>query len=223
MGTRLQTLAGQVRGRVVADIGTDHGQLPLLLLEEGSVLQVLATDISANSLKKCETLLADHPHRQRVRLLVTDGLQGIPTERIDTIVISGMGGHRIIGILSRALQEKKPLRRLVLSPQKGEEAVRRFLHSRGFRILTEEFIEEEKKYYTILVAEPGKETYSDEKDYKYGKLLIEKAPADWIRWLDKEIAIREALLTPSLSAASEQAIRFRIEELKEVRNATDHS
>ena len=53
---RLQMIADGIRaGETMADIGTDHGFLPIFLAESGICPHVIMTDISDGSLTKAET------------------------------------------------------------------------------------------------------------------------------------------------------------------------
>ncbi len=55
LSNRLQYIADEIRwGETMADIGTDHGFLPLYLLNICKCPKVIMTDISRGSLKKAE-------------------------------------------------------------------------------------------------------------------------------------------------------------------------
>ncbi|MDU2202943.1 MAG: SAM-dependent methyltransferase, partial [Anaerococcus hydrogenalis] len=55
---RLENIANLVeKGKSVIDIGTDHGLVPLYLAKNNISKDILATDISAKSLKKLEDKL----------------------------------------------------------------------------------------------------------------------------------------------------------------------
>ncbi|MGI6441859.1 MAG: SAM-dependent methyltransferase [Tissierellia bacterium] len=216
MRSRLEEIAVRVQGPVVADIGTDHGKLPCLLLADPEIRRVIATDISAASLKKCRDLLTTHPRRSDVELKVTDGLQGLDTGQMDTIVISGMGGHRIIGILLRALKEGKTLRRLLLSPQKGEEELRRFLHEKSFMLTADFVVKDEGKFYTVLCAEPGEERYETDNAYRYGQIPLKSRDPVFLERIGKELALQIRVRDQAISDESQREIEERIAQLKEV-------
>lgn len=66
LSERLQLIADEInKGETMADIGTDHGFLPLYLLETGKCPHVVMADISSGSLKKAEdNCRALHPERE---------------------------------------------------------------------------------------------------------------------------------------------------------------
>lgn len=55
---RLRTVAELVSGRTVADIGTDHGYVPLYLYEQGKIEKALACDINRGPLEKAKENIA---------------------------------------------------------------------------------------------------------------------------------------------------------------------
>ena len=51
LGSRLQTVADFVpRGSVIADIGTDHGYLPIELIKSGKCTKAVAADVNEGPL-----------------------------------------------------------------------------------------------------------------------------------------------------------------------------
>lgn len=214
---RMQEIARRVQGPVLCDVGTDHGKLPLMALDLGLAERVIATDISPHSLQKCADAAKTHPKGECVETQVTDGLVDVDTTDVDTIVISGMGGHTIISILTKAIQDEKPLRHLILSPQKGEEALRLFLHDHGFLIVEDTWLKDNDKYYTLMRAIPGEEHYENPMYYKYGKhAVLEKNPV-LLQWLKEQIALKEhirqnAQLQPEQQQQLDAEIRTRKEE-----------
>ena len=77
---------------IVADIGTDHGLIPLYLSKNNISKKVIATDISKNSLSKLENILESNSFINCIDIRVSDGLNGLNEFEVDTIIISGMGG-----------------------------------------------------------------------------------------------------------------------------------
>ena len=63
-----------------------------------------------------------------------------------------MGGLTIVGILERGLHNIKPGYELVLSPQSEIPEVRAFLRTHGIKIIDEEMIIEDDKYYNIIIV-----------------------------------------------------------------------
>lgn len=178
---------------LVADIGTDHGWLPMYLVDNKLAKKVIATDVSENSLDKLVRRL-DNIRSSVLETRVTDGLDGFKPFEVDTVVLSGMGGTLMVDILSAHPKVTQSLHRLILQPNVAVEEVRRFLHSIGFAIVGEQMVEERQKLYTVILAEKGLEQYEDPLEYKYSKLLIEQKHPLLIPLLKKEIQRLEGIL-----------------------------
>ena len=56
----------------------------------------------------------------------------------------------------------------------------------GFRIAAEEMVAEQGKYYVIIRAVPGTESYGQEVDYIYGRRLAEDRDKVFLEFLQKE-------------------------------------
>ena len=101
LSLRLSTIASLVpKGAFVCDVGTDHGFLPIFLMESGKARGVIATDINEKPLKKAKENLKK-TGTEGITLRLCDGLSGIKKGDADTVIIAGMGGEVISGILER--------------------------------------------------------------------------------------------------------------------------
>lgn len=88
-------------GGRLADIGTDHGYLPVWLLQEGRIPSAIASDVGAEPLEHARRT-AEEYETQGLDFRLCDGLSGIEPEETDTVVIAGMGGETIRDILRAA-------------------------------------------------------------------------------------------------------------------------
>lgn len=150
---RLMALADMVSpGGVVADIGCDHGYLAQYLLNTGRAKSVIATDISAPSLKKAQILLRPFAGRASVRLGA--GLEVLRPGEADTIVIAGMGGHEIVSIVQKSSAQAKESA-LILGPHRDVPLLRAYLLDAGFVLREERLVLERGVWYTFLRAEAG--------------------------------------------------------------------
>ena len=58
-------------GKIVTDIGTNHGQLAVALAEREKAKKIIATDISAFSLQKLILRIQGTPLEKRIKTFVT--------------------------------------------------------------------------------------------------------------------------------------------------------
>ena len=90
------------RGKIIADIGTDHGFVPNFLYEQDRTRKIIAADISEKSLKKSLEFSKIRSNEKNIVHVISDGLKNI--DGAENIIIAGMGGVLIADIL-----EKDPL------------------------------------------------------------------------------------------------------------------
>lgn len=152
---RLRAIADQVpQGARLADIGTDHGYLPVWLLLAGRIDRAIASDLRAGPLERARETTARFGMGERVDFRLCDGLSGICSEEVDTVAIAGMGGETIASILE-ATPWTKMGTLLLLQPMTGFAELRRWLQGNGYRILKERIACEGKRLYSILSVTGG--------------------------------------------------------------------
>ena len=171
---RLSMIARLVgRCECCADIGCDHGRLGAFLLQTDQCRRVQLTDLSEPSLKKARALIHGLNLLDRVRFSVGDGLLALE-EAADAIVIAGMGGATIAGILC-AGRDRLNGARLVLQPNVAAPQLRQALCRLHYAITDERVVQDGRRCYVILQAEPGKADYSL-KELVVGPVLLERMP-----------------------------------------------
>ncbi|MEY8390244.1 class I SAM-dependent methyltransferase [Lachnospiraceae bacterium 45-W7] len=182
LSKRLQAVASLVgEAEVLADVGTDHGYIPVYLLASGKVKRGIAMDINQGPLMRARTHIRQYGVDEMMETRLSDGLAALEPGEADVIVIAGMGGSLMMRILSQGEASAHAARRLVLQPQSEIYAFRTSLLEQGYEIEAEEMVYEEGKYYSMMAAEyvgmEGKAAQSEslsETELKYGPLLIEK-------------------------------------------------
>ena len=101
LSPRLEQIGRMVaQGSVVADIGTDHGQLMAWLGERGILRAGYACDINSKPLEKAAFALSQYGLTGRVKTVLCDGLAGIGPGQVEDVVIAGMGGDLIWQIIA---------------------------------------------------------------------------------------------------------------------------
>lgn len=154
MSERLLSVASLVTpGSRTADIGTDHGYVPVYLVENGIVDAAIAMDLRKGPLARAQETVNGAGLSDRIELRISDGLEKLKPGEADTAVIAGMGGMLICRILTAHPATTASLKELVLEPQSEVDKVRRLLSEIGFAITDERMIFEDGKYYPIIKAE----------------------------------------------------------------------
>ena len=187
-GLRLKKICDLVdENSIVADIGTDHGIIPIELSKNHIAKKIIATDISEDSLEKLEQKLIYNSNIVNIETRVSDGLDCFNEFEVDTIIISGMGGILIKEILERNLTVAKSANNLILTKNNSLDVLRKFLLQNNFVIEKEDDVIENKKYYQILKVKRGKDFYRNDYEYLYGKLLIKNKSENLKLFLENEL------------------------------------
>lgn len=155
---RLQAIADRVpQGARLADIGTDHGHLPLWLLTQNRLTYAIASDLREGPLDHARDNARFHELTDRVRFRLASGLEGIEPDECDTISIAGMGGETIAAILEAAPWTADGKHTLLLQPMTMLPQLRQWLWAHGYCIQEETVCQEGHRYYLIWTVCGGAE------------------------------------------------------------------
>lgn len=155
LNERLKKIYDQVLpGESVCDVGTDHGYIPLALLESGRSSKVIMSDISAGSLAKCkENAEALLPSSAPFDLRQGSGIEVLKSGEVDTVIMAGMGGMLITEILGKDYAHSHSFRHYILQPRKHVGRLRYWLLDNGFTVVHEDLAREGKFIWPILTVE----------------------------------------------------------------------
>jgi len=179
LSQRLQAIADLVpEGAKVADIGTDHGFLPCYLAQSGKAELVIACDVNAQPLALAQKNITDYNVGDKVSTRLGNGLAVLKPGEVDTVTIAGMGGALMIDILDASPMVVDRLKRIVLQPNVGAEAVRIWAEKNRWQIVAEDLIRENDIFSVIIVLEQGRSDrfMSAVELYLGPKLLAEHHP-----------------------------------------------
>ncbi|MCA5972604.1 tRNA (adenine(22)-N(1))-methyltransferase TrmK [Pseudomonas sp. P135] len=182
---RLERVATHVpAGARLADIGSDHGYLPVALLNRGVIAAAVAGEVALTPFCAAERTVRDNDLQDQVSVRLADGLAAIEAEdAITAISLCGMGGETIRDILEAGKARLSGQERLILQPNGGEQPLRVWLMEHDYRIVSEEVLQENRFDYEIIVAErTGPVKYTAEELY-FGPLQMQaRSPAFLLKW-----------------------------------------
>lgn len=169
---RLQLLANLVpHGTRLVDIGTDHGYLPVHLIQQKKIPSAIASDVGYEPLQHAKRT-AEEYDVNGIDFRLCDGLRGVRADEVDTIVIAGMGGEMIIHILSAAMWSNDPGRyTLLLQPMTKVGVLRRWLSENGYRFVEEHLVRDKDFIYPVMVLTGGQQAKLSEIEAEYGVCL----------------------------------------------------
>lgn len=153
---RLLCCASMVQpGSRVADIGTDHGYLGIYLLQSGAARHVIACDLRKDPLENARRNAKLFGVDGEMEFRLSDGLEKILPDEVDTVVMAGMGGDLIQKILSQCPWRKREGLQFILQPQSAGNVLRRWLCEDGFEIQREEPVQDGHFLYTVMAIRQG--------------------------------------------------------------------
>ena len=212
LSNRLQAVARQIpAGLRVADVGTDHGYLPVYLVVNDIAPKVIASDRGKRPLDSARQLISLLSLENQIDVRLGDGLSVLQPDEAAVICLAGMGGVAIKEIISAGLPLAQAAKRLVLQPQRNVPAVRRFLVANGFKIVAEDLAEDDGFYYEIIAVEPGLMELT-EQEADFGPLLLR----DGHPLFKDFLILKETDLTQLLAAMADNNSKDSLQRKKQL-------
>ena len=225
LSKRLQAVANLVGTTdCVADIGTDHGYIPIYLIEQGICKRAIAMDIKTGPLQRAQEHIEEQKLGAYIQTRLSDGLAALAENEAETIIIAGMGGATMSGILEAGAAVIGSETRLILQPQSELPEFRRYLEEHGFIVLAEDMVCEDGKFYPMMKVCRGREIHSlrgsgkppcSQVELLYGPLLLEQKHPVLKEFLLWQLAQKEKILLQLEENAAEEIKARRTEQVKE--------
>lgn len=219
---RLRTVAHMCEKRaVVADIGTDHGYLPIYLVQEGIAASAIAMDLRKGPLDKAKKHIRDNCLEDRIQTRLSDGLEKLSANEADIITICGMGGRLIADIVTKGMNVITRNTTLIVSPQSEVGDFRHFLVSQRLVVDDEKMLKEDGKYYFIIKCRKSDENvYSEysETQYQYGWKLLESKDKTLYEYLIKEKETNDGISNSLKKDESNPTVKLRLQQLLQKNN-----
>ncbi len=239
LSARLLAVGSLVKaGGVLADVGTDHGYVPIYLLEKKQISRAIAMDINKGPLERAKEHIRLFQMENYIETRRSDGVSALMEGEADSILIAGMGGGLMIHILEEGKAVCKGVKELILQPQSEAERLRRYLAENGYRITDEDIVSEEGKFYPMMRISPLQTVISEQSAdgcinrmgakinfskneaeqricYRYGGLLLKDRHPVLKEFLLKERAQLEKIKKRVLSEPESARLVQRREELSE--------
>ena len=159
LSKRMKAVSSMVTaGYRLADVGTDHGYVPIALVQKGKIPSAVAMDINAGPLERAEEHIREQKLEGQISTRLCDGLTGLNPGDVDSVLVAGMGGELMLHILSEGEAVCREAKELILQPQSDIRKVRKYLRQHNYRIVDEDMVLEDGKYYPMMRAVPVEDT-----------------------------------------------------------------
>ena len=178
LSKRLMKIASYVNYcEAIADIGTDHGYIPIYLVKNNKCNSAIASDINKGPIEKASTNIRFEGLSEKIKCLLGGGLKPLKVGEVNGVIIAGMGGNLIRDIILEDIEKVKLYDFLILQPAQNPEVLREFLYNNNFEILNEDLILDDGKFYELFKVKYNenakKINVKDEISYEISSILLE--------------------------------------------------
>lgn len=214
LSKRLLQIASFVdQDALIADVGSDHAELPIFLLQEKRIRWAQTIENKQGPYQIMEAAIEQSGFLSQCELSLSDGLNEL-SPRVDTVVLAGMGGNLVLSIIEKQKSKLKNVKTLIIDAHTDRSKVRANLPSLGFRIIDEAFLIDEGIAYEIIkaVADENAQPYTA-LEIAYGPVNLKKRPLAWLEELRTRKKRLEALLQKNVSEKQKERWKKEIQEL----------
>ena len=222
LSKRLKAVADYVdKGARLADIGSDHAYLPTYLVQKNEVEFAVAAEVVKGPFEIAKNHVAQANLKENIQVRLANGLAAIENvDKIDTIVIAGMGGILISEILEAGKGKLSSVKRLILQANNHGDTLRQWLIEHQFVIKAEQILLEAGKFYEIIVAEPttNENPVLSANDLLFGPFLSKEKSVIFQQKWQKELNTLNKIIDrlPDEQTEKREEVLTEIAKIKEV-------
>jgi tRNA (adenine22-N1)-methyltransferase len=197
LSRRLECVLELVRPcALLADVGTDHAQLPVAAVRRGLAARAVAADLREAPLRGARVHIDQSGLAGRVLALRGDGLLALQHLDVEAVVMAGMSGDSMLAMLEAAPDVRARLAQLILQPNQNVPAIRAWALRSGWHLRDERMIEERGQFFVVCAFVPaaGKDpAYSvagwhEAALIDVGPWFLKRSDPVALRWLERQRA-----------------------------------
>lgn len=174
LSNRLKEIASFIPDNVkMVDIGCDHALLDIYLYKNKKNIKIIASDINENALEQAKKNIKKYKLDKSIETRLSNGLDNINSDEIDTIVISGMGSHTIVGILRMNQKKLINVGNIIIQSNNHIDFLRERILELNYYIDSEKLVKDNNIIYTIISFKKGKKRYNKKEIY-FGPYLLKE-------------------------------------------------
>jgi len=206
----MRALASLVtEGNRLADVGTDHGYIPIALVREKRIPSAIAMDVNQGPLQRAREHIQEYGLDTYIEIRLSDGLSELKAGEADSVLIAGMGGQLTRRILEAGAHCLCAVKELILQPQSEIWLVREWLSENGFCIETEDIVLDEGKYYPMMRAVHGESGSLREAELYCGSVLCQRSPKVLAEYCRAELQKNESIMGRLKENGQETSVRMK--------------
>jgi tRNA (adenine22-N1)-methyltransferase len=227
LSKRLAGLCAYVEpGSVIADVGSDHAQVPLYLFSLGRIQKAEAIENKQGPFERMSKAILASPYAKQTHLSLSEGLNDLDQD-VDTLILAGMGGSLVLKILNEFPTKLQQIKTIIVDAHTDQRMVREGLSKLSYSLQDEDFIVDGKIPYNLMkwVKSPVPPIYS-EAELTYG-------PINLLKWTDlfqesliaERAALSVLLELPGITPEAKEELSRRvdlIDRITEERHENSH-
>ena len=219
LSARMQALTDMVsKHSVVCDVGCDHGFVSIYLVQQGIAPKVYAMDVGKGPLERAKEHSKEYELEAYIETRLSDGLNALQVGEADCMICAGMGGKLMMRILKEGSEKARAMKELILQPQSEIALFRAFLRKEGYKVVRENMIYEDGKFYPMMKVVPENKNEELVPEYvlwdKFGELLLKEKHPVLCQYLTQSKEYLAELLLHVNAQGGERA-QGRVEEIQE--------
>jgi tRNA (adenine22-N1)-methyltransferase len=196
------------------DIGCDHALLDIYLIKNKIIDSCYVSDSNPKALNNAILNIKEYKLTKVINPVLGDGLEAIKDDKIDTVIISGLGSYTIIDILKNKAKLQN-ISKIIIQANNNHYELRKFLSKINFYIKDENVVLDNNKYYITMLLKKGYKKYSYE-DLLYGPVLKNKKEnLSYFKYL-KESYLKVLKLMPRKQIITIIKLKYKIYLLEKI-------
>ena len=184
LSKRLSSIYNLVPNDIAIDVGADHGQLIISLLENNVIQYGYAVENKKGPYERMVKAINASKVKDKITPIFASGISKMP-EDVKTIIIAGMGGPLIISILKDDIDKLAHIDTILIDSHGAFSFVREEIVKMGFYIDKEVILNEDHIYYEIMRFKKGSASYTEDEYFFGPMLLIEKSETFKNKWKNR--------------------------------------
>ena len=212
LSKRLSSIYKLTPHDITIDVGADHGQLIISLVENNVIERGYAVENKKGPFERLVKAINASKVKDKIVPIFASGIKKMPKDT-KTVIIAGMGGPTIINILKDDKDKLDSVDTILIDSHGAFFDVRKEISSLGFYIDMEEVVEEDDIFYEIMRFKKGHKDYTDD-DYFFGPILWKEKSQLFIkRWNKRKNDIETLLCNDEIPIHRKTELKNELERI----------
>lgn len=192
---RINTIVSFIdNGAKIADVGSDHCQVPIKALNEGKISYAQAIENKNGPYQRMVKEINNNGFKDSIEPSLSSGIDQL-SDKVDTLIIAGMGGKLIKSIIQAHENKLCRIKAIIVDAHNDRPLLTEYLENIGYTLEKNSFFFEDGIAYDVMKWNKGKlECPYTQEELFFGPLNLKNKPVDWLKYWDGEYKRIESVL-----------------------------